>query len=469
MIEFPFIGGTSSKNSIAFSTHRTVNLYPEKDETYKGQVVLQGFPGYSKWSALNDGAVRGMLPFKNKLVVVSGNTVFSVSPGGSSTQIGSIGTSEGYISMDENGVELMIVDGNSGYIWDGGSFTEITDTTFQATNATHVTHMDSFFVVNQKDSGAIWVSDSFDGTTWSATRTATAEFKSDYVVSLWSDRELMLSGDKTTQIYYNSGASPMPFEALRAGRIIYGIASPFSVAIVNNSSHLLAQDSNGGIFAGRMNGYTIERISTRALEREWASFPDFQSAFGLSIHWKGHEFYILTFDIADTGFGRTFAYDASTSLWFEIGLFKSALGDFQKWDVRSHCFFDGKNIVGDSAGNLHTLSDSVYTFDGETMVSLRRAPVVHESRNRMFIHKLEIDMEVGTSTVMSGQGSDPLIMLDISQDGGRSWRSRNQNLGASGEYLQRVQWHQLGSGYDMVFQVSVSDPVPRKFIAGYVA
>ena len=147
----------------------------------------------------------------------------------------------------------------------------------------------------------------------------------------------------------------------------------------------------------------------------------------------------------------------------------AALGDFQKWDVRSHCFFDGKNIVGDSAGNLHTLSDSVYTFDGETMVSLRRAPVVHESRNRMFIHKLEIDMEVGTSTVMSGQGSDPLIMLDISQDGGRSWRSRNQNLGASGEYLQRVQWHQLGSGYDMVFQVSVSDPVPRKFIAGYVA
>ena len=46
---------------------------------------------------------------------------------------------------------------------------------------------------------------------------------------------------------------------------------------------------------------------------------------------------------------------------------------------------------------------------------------------------------------------------------------RNKKIGAAGEYEQRVQWHQLGSAYDMVFQVSVSDPVPRKFLAGYVA
>ena len=469
MIEFPFIGGTSPEKSLTFSTQRTVNLYPEQDEGYKNKLVLTGFPGYSKLVSLNEGPVRAMLPFKDKLIVVSGSVVYTVSPGGYATQIGAIGTSTGFVSMDENGLEMMMVDGDGGYIWDDSTLTKITDSTFTDTKATHVTYMDSFFVVNKKDAGSIWVSDSLDASTWSATKTATAEFKSDYVTALWSDRELMLVGDKTTQVYYNSGKSPMPFEPIRTGRIIYGIAAPFSVAIVNNSSHFLAQDANGGIFVGRMSGYSIERISTRALEREWSGYPDFKDAFGMAIHWKGHEFYVLTFDTADTGYGRTFVFDASINLWFEVGPYQASLGDFEKWKIRAHSFFDGKNIVGDSDGNLHTLSDTVFTFDGTTMISLRRAPVIHEERMRMFIHKLQIDMEVGSTTVRTGQGSDPEVMLEISEDGGRSWKQRNKKIGAAGEYEQRVQWHQLGSAYDMVFQVSVSDPVPRKFLAGYVA
>ena len=136
---------------------------------------------------------------------------------------------------------------------DDSTLTKITDSTFTDTKATHVTYMDSFFVVNKKDAGSIWVSDSLDASTWSATKTATAEFKSDYVTTLWSDRELMLAGDKTTQVYYNSGASPMPFEPIRTGRIIYGIAAPFSVAMSTIVRISWPRDANGGIFVGRMS------------------------------------------------------------------------------------------------------------------------------------------------------------------------------------------------------------------------
>ena len=467
MIEFPFIGGTYPDSS--FSSQRTVNMYPESDEAYKTETILQGFPGYSSWLDLGDGPVRAMATFLGKLIVIARNTVYSVSLGGSPSKIGSIGTTDGFVSIDENGIELIIVDGVSGYLYNGATFSEITDTTFQATNATHVTHMDSFFIVNQKDSGSIWVSNSFDGATWSASRTATAEFKSDHVIALWSDRELMLGGDKTTQVYYNSGASPMPFEAIRTGRIIYGVAAPQSVAIVNNTSHFLAQDANGGVFVARMNGYTVERVSTRTMENLWAGYTDFEDAFAMAVHWRGHEFYVLTFDKADTTMGRTFVFDASTGMWFELGPYQASIGDFSKWPVRAHAFFNGMNIVGDSDGTLHKLSDTVFTFNGTTMIALRRAPIIHQDRQRMFVHKLQLDLETGTSTVASGTGSDPLVMLDISEDGGRSWKSRTKKIGATGDYTKRVQFHQLGSAYDLVFQVSISDPVPRKFLAGYVS
>ena len=100
MIEFPFIGGTSPEKSLTFSTQRTVNLYPEQDEGYKNKLVLTGFPGYSKLVSLNEGPVRAMLPFKDKLIVVSGSVVYTVSPGGYATQIGAIGTSTGFVAMD---------------------------------------------------------------------------------------------------------------------------------------------------------------------------------------------------------------------------------------------------------------------------------------------------------------------------------------------------------------------------------
>lgn len=465
MIQFPFIGPSYPVDRVV--SQRTVNYYPEHDENYKDKVVLLGFPGDTQWSKLGEGPVRGGVEYKGDLIAVSKNLVYRVNEGGGVTQIGAIGTSSGHVSIDENGSQAMIVDGKDGWIWDGSTLTKITDTTFTSTKADSVTHMDSYFIVNKPDTGEIWVSDAFDGLNWNALRTATAEFKSDPVIGVYADRELFLGGKYTIQGYYNSGASPMPFEAIRSARLIYGVAAKRSWAIVGNTSYFLAQDRNGHVFLGRLNGAAVDRVSTRAWEREWAKY-DYADAIGFGVQFEGHEWYVLTFPIADHGWGRTFVYDIATGWITEIGVYRPSVGDFGRHPMTSHHYFSGKNLIGSEDGWLRYLDSDSFTFESHTLISRRTTPVLHDGREKLFPTSFEIDMEVGKSTPTV----DPQIMLKISRDGGLTFgnqRTTSISEDTSNKYRTRVRFNQLGSARDFVFQTDISDAVPRKLIAGYVS
>ncbi len=87
-------------------------------------------------------------------------------------------------------------------------------------------------------------------------------------------------------------------------------------------------------------------------------------------------------------------------------------------------------------------------------------PVTPEGRGRVFHDRLAIVCDVGVG-LTSGQGSDPQIMLDYSDDGGITWLSLpNRSLGPIGQYGVQVHWDGLGSSLKpRVFRAAVSDPV----------
>jgi len=69
-----------------------------------------------------------------------------------------------------------------------------------------------------------------------------------------------------------------------------------------------------------------------------------------------------------------------------------------------------------------------------------------------------LETGVGLTT---GQGSDPKIMLEKSDDGGETWQSMpDREFGKRGERLSRAVWHNLGSSRQRVYRAAVSDPVP---------
>lgn len=96
---------------------------------------------------------------------------------------------------------------------------------------------------------------------------------------------------------------------------------------------------------------------------------------------------------------------------------------------------------------------------------LRRFMLPWDNANRQkFISRLEIILQAGIGLV-SGQGSDPIVMLRVSKDGGKTWGNEIQmQAGAMGEYQRRVYVNILGRGRNWVFEVSVSDPVDWQFI-----
>jgi hypothetical protein len=68
-------------------------------------------------------------------------------------------------------------------------------------------------------------------------------------------------------------------------------------------------------------------------------------------------------------------------------------------------------------------------------------------------------METGVGLV-TGQGSDPELMMEFSDDGGLTWESLpNKKIGMMGEYLHRPFWNALGSARQRVYRGAISDPI----------
>ena len=70
-----------------------------------------------------------------------------------------------------------------------------------------------------------------------------------------------------------------------------------------------------------------------------------------------------------------------------------------------------------------------------------------------------VNMETGVG-IVSGQGSDPVVILQISDDGGRTWGTEmREKIGKLGHFQTGVRWTALGAFYERILRVRVSDPV----------
>lgn len=73
-------------------------------------------------------------------------------------------------------------------------------------------------------------------------------------------------------------------------------------------------------------------------------------------------------------------------------------------------------------------------------------------------------MESGTGLAY-GQGVEPYVWLQKSDDGGRTFgNERWATLGRQGVYRTRVRWNRLGAARNRVFRISMSDPVRTALI-----
>jgi len=119
-IQLPLLGPGIDGRSKSVTAQKRQNLFMEvKQEKDKSNLVAYGTPGLKLISNLGNEPVRGMWWWEanNALFVVAYNQLYQVYSNGSYVSRGTLDTKTGNVSISDNGLQLMIVDGQNGYIF----------------------------------------------------------------------------------------------------------------------------------------------------------------------------------------------------------------------------------------------------------------------------------------------------------------------------------------------------------------
>lgn len=468
-MDFGFIGDAYTTASIYQNDQELINWYCQIDERKadgdRGKVVLYPTPGLTLKKETLSAEVRALYVASGltSLYAVVGPNVYVYDTSFNQTSVGTLLSNSGPVSISDNGVSVYFADGNDRYycLINGTGFTQIASSDGAFTGGTRTDIVDNYLIYNRPGSQQ-WGCTNTLSTTSNVLNFASKDGSSDKLVSLIvANREVFLLGERTSEIWVDTGSFPFPFSRIPGTSMQHGCAAAFSVARLGEAFAFLSQDDRGRNVVVHMNGYQPKRISTFAMESAFATYTTVSDAIAYSYQQSGHEFYVLTFPTMDV----TWCYDLSTEMWHKRA-WRDSLNILHRH--RSNCcaLFNGEVIVGDyKNGNLYKLSQSVYTDNGDTIPCIRRAPHLVKDYNRVFYQSLQLYFQPGVG-LQSGQGSDPQACLEWSDDGGSTYGNQHwTSIGKVGKYKNRAIWRQLGAARDRIFQLTVTDPVNRVLIS----
>ena len=443
-MEIQFGVQSAEHRSKPVSAQRMVNCYLETaPPASKSLVAVVPSYGVETFATVGTGPMRGGTVVNGVPYVVSGSSLYRIGSNGAATSLGAIpGTQD--VTMMGDGINVVVVSQPAGYVYDGSTVAQITDTDFPG--AAWVGYLDGYAVIIEPGSGRVWVAGPLAPTVWNALDFATAEAAPDDV--LWAiidHRELFLFGRETTEVWYNSGDADFPLARVSTGFIEHGIMSAGAAAKCDNGVYFLGNDG----IAYRLQGYTPVRVSHHEFEQAVESYADKRCTV---MAWTegGHK--MVAFKFA----AGCWVYDISTGLWHERGSYGETT-----WRGKFVLQAYGRFLVADDTNHLGALTPDLFSEYGGILRSECTSAAVFKE-NRLLEHNLlELCFETGVG-IATGQGSDPKVMLQFSDDGGRKWSSEKwRSLGRQGAYKTRVRFARLGAARDRVYRYAISDPVRR--------
>lgn len=460
MKPIPLFGsGIDSISKIVTAQRRLNCFWDLRPDGDKNDAVLIGTPGLLLWISLNTYPIRGWRVVGSLLYVVSGNALYSVTTGGIVSSLGTITTYTGYVTLSDNFVQLIIMDGTAGYIFTIATLalTTIVDANFPV-GATTVAFLDGRFVVEKASTRQFFVSASYDGTNWTPVAFATKENYSDLLVAVdVFNGSIILWGVSSTEFWWDAGLAVMPYARIQGSTQSIGLQAKWSRAPVGNMMYFLGKTQQGAIKVYRLNGYNPEPISNSDIEAAIEDIVVTTDAVALSYTIYGHAMYQLTFPSG----GRSFLFDSLTNMWQEV---QSGLALIDRHSAELGISFNSVSYVSDKAnGNIYLVDDLTYTDNGSGIRRQLTSKHIRNGGNSFGIDELYLDMETGVG-LQAGQGSDPQVSVETSKDGGRTFGIPSfKPLGMVGQYRSpRVKWNRRGMARDFVFRFTLTDPV--KFI-----
>ena len=455
----PLFGlGNFGKSRNVTAQQRT-NLYAEvHQDGEKGNLTLYPTPGLTTFVNFGAYPIRGMWKKDDILYVVNRFTLWKVTNDGTMTNIGTLLTSAGRVDISDNGTQIIVVDGPNGYIYNTSTlaFVQITDPDWPGADT--VTFLNGYFIVQKPNTGRFYCSSIYDGLTWSALDFATAESNPDNLIRVIADNgQILLLGPDTTEFWSDSGALDFPFARVGAAAIEWGLAARWSLCKFMDSIIFLRKNRLGAVQVCTLSGYNAQPVSNPEMDFIFNEYSAVSDATGFAYMVSGHPFYQINFPSAN----ESWVYDGLTKEWHKA---ESSSGR-HRGEIQQN-FLDKSYVSDYENGKLYLFEDGVYTDDG---LSIAREFISrHQSTgNYSFLSKLWLEMEGGVG-LLTGQGSDPQLMMQYSKDGGHTWSNEVWvDIGAIGRYGTRAVFNRLGRGRDWIFKFRVTDPVKTVFIEAW--
>ncbi len=464
-MKFNFLGGQHKGFSPNQNTQETVNMYLEVDPSEDNKLTLYRVDGKTAFLTLPTTPIYAMSEFRGVLYVVAGATLYKVLNDFSYTTIGTVDLDFDTTIAANNAGQICFNSGvtNKAFVYNTNTsvLAQITDPAFYG--SPRVDYLDGYGVFVRPNTQQFYISAYNDFLTFDG-----LEFNSNgsdpdnLVTGIVDHRELVLFGRKTTSFWFAVEGTTFSLDRRQGATMEVGCAAALSVAKMDNTVFFLGRTSHGTGLVYKLNQYTPQIISNRGIEFLINSFTRIDDAFAYTYQKNGHSFYVLTFPTDN----KTIVYDASIG---DNDLAWSVRETYGLGRDRASCyaFAFGKHLVGDFvSGVLYELDDETH-FDGDLPIEWSRTTAHIVSDCKRIKHK-EVVLNFQTGVGLE-DGSDPLVYLTYSDDGGVDYITpREASLGVIGQRKNRVMWSRLGNSRDRVYKVFGSAPVKTVLISGFI-
>lgn len=466
-----FVGGSYPAQSWNADVEHTVNMYVERNESpaATGPDALYPFPGVTLLGTAAGSPGRAHFAENGREWGVFGSSFGEIAENGTFTEKGVVTADSNPASIHSNGDgggQLLVVSGGNAYSYDIASAV-LTQIAALVGKAKHGNYLDGYGLVLSPD-GTLYISALLDFATWAtgtdfAQRSAASDpWLSMTVLGIY----IALLGEKTSEFWYDSGGASFPFSKHPSGGPIpYGIAAGFTYAVGEGSLFWLSRTSIGQRAVVRTSGFAPEVVSDFPRMRLFQGYGIVTDAVADLANHQGHTIYRITFPSANV----TWGFDLASGKWLQVGPWIAESNRFSaarvRWPVVA---YNQTRALDSETGSIYAVDpESHVDVDDRPLVCERTAPGLVAELEPIFYSSLELDIQVGVGAE-SGQGSDPQVMLQYSNDGGNEWSAELwRSLGKLGQYLTRVRWDGLGSARRRVFRIRISDPVKIGIVGAY--
>lgn len=456
-VSIPLVGETYTSRSLDVSSQVTRGFYVEANRD--GDIIaLQPFPGLKLFAAAGTGANRGMGALDGVLYTVSGDELYSVSELGVAALIGKIpGVAQCH--LEESTDHLVITNKlNKPMTYDGTAL--VTGVDSDLTNSATSAYINRRVVYDGNNRDLIFPDLDEPLVVQSANVISVDVTTDNSLAVIAKDQQLFAFTEGSIVPYYNSGVGSPPYSVIQnATSTSLGLGAVDSLAANKDYIYFLGSDFR----VYRIAGLQVQSIGNPAIGQKILSYPDPSTARGSCFSFDDQEFYLITFPGQESWLFNERGGWTNLSSGVDGGA--TVINDFK--------YIYGKNIAADSTnGNLYELDFDTFDDNGATIIRQRDTREISGRDfgfpgKEIFMERLEIVIETGVG-LLTGQGSDPQIMMQYSDDSGKTWSSeRWKALGVLGDYKHRnpIQWFDLGSFYKRMFRFRVSDPVKVVFIS----